>query len=306
MPWQDKMIILCGGDRREIELYRCWKEAGLNVKAAGFEQAAPAVDRGGRALESDFARAGALIVPLSGLKADGSVNAPFAGGKLSLLPRLEKARPGTLLLAGAAAPPLREGLAQKYRLIITGEDGELALLNAIPTAEGALQKAMELSPVTLHGSAALVVGLGRCGTALARALQGLGAVVRVLVRRRESAAQAYAAGYHPYSLAEAAAAVDGADFIFNTAPALLLNDALLKQVKKEALILDIASPPGGVDFAAAASCGLTALLLPSLPGQAAPKTAGLTLARIYRRFMAEAFKTADSPERRSENGDGSR
>ena len=206
----------------------------------------------------------------------------------------------------AAAPPLREGLAQKYRLIITGEDGELALLNAIPTAEGALQKAMELSPVTLHGSAALVVGLGRCGTALARALQGLGAVVRVLVRRRESAAQAYAAGYHPYSLAEAAAAVDGADFIFNTAPALLLNDALLKQVKKEALILDIASPPGGVDFAAAASCGLTALLLPSLPGQAAPKTAGLTLARIYRRFMAEAFKTADSPERRSENGDGSR
>lgn len=299
----DKMIILCGGDRREVELFRCWKEAGLNVKAAGFGQALSAINGAGSAGAEDFARAGVLIAPLSGIKADGSVNAPFAGGKLSLLPLLEKAGPGTLLLAGAAAPPLRDSLAQKYRLLITGEIEELALLNAIPTAEGAIQKAMELSPLTIHGSTALVVGLGRCGTALARALQGLGAIVRVLVRRRESAALAFSAGYRPYYPAELAAALAGADYIFNTAPAPLLTGVLLQQVKKETLILDIASAPGGVDLAAAAACGLTALLLPSLPGQAAPRTAGLNLARIYRRLMAESLDDRNSQERKNDDGD---
>lgn len=299
---QDEMIILCGGDRREIELFRCWKEAGLNVKAAGFGQALPAIYEGGQAGAEDFARAGVLVVPLSGLKADGSVSAPFAGGKLFLIPLLEKAPRGALLLAGAVAPPLRDRLARKYRLVITGEIEELALLNAIPTAEGAIQKAMELSPLTIHGSIALVVGLGRCGTALARALQGLGASVRVLVRRRESAALAFSAGYRPYRPAELAAALAGADYIFNTAPAPLLTGVQLQKVKKEALILDLASAPGGVDFAAAASCGLTALPLPSLPGQAAPRTAGLNLARIYRRLMAEAPPKLDSPERKIEDG----
>ncbi len=301
MPWQDKMIILCGGDRREIELYRCWKESGLKVKAAGFEQASPVLDHGWRAVEEDFALAGVFIAPLSGLRADGSVSAPFAGGKFPLLPCLENAPSGALLLAGAVAPGLRERLGQKFRLVITGAEEELALLNAIPTAEGAIQKAMELSPVTVHGSTALVVGLGRCGGALARAMQGLGARVRVLVRRRECAALAFSAGYRPYYIAEGEDALTGADFIFNTAPAPLLTAALLKQVKKEALILDIASAPGGVDFAAAALYGLTALLLPSLPGQAAPRTAGLNLARIYRRLIAETFQTVDTPERKSKD-----
>ena len=68
-----------------------------------------------------------------------------------------------ILLAGSVAAPLKEELVQKTRLVITGDDEELALLNAIPTAEGAIQKAMELSMVTLHGSNALIFGLGRCG-----------------------------------------------------------------------------------------------------------------------------------------------
>ncbi|HPU00690.1 MAG: dipicolinate synthase subunit DpsA [Firmicutes bacterium] len=287
MPEEREKIIICGGDRREMELYRRWKEEGLDVKLAGFEQASY-IDRDAMAREEDFARAAVLIAPLTGVKADGTVKAIFSAGSFSFLSCLAKAGPDVILLAGSVASPLKEELAAGYRLVLTAADEELALLNAIPTAEGAIQKAMELSPITLHGSVALVIGLGRCGTVLARALQGLGAHVRVLVRRCESAALAFAAGYTPYDMASAAEALSGADFIFNTAPALVLDAARLQLVKKDALILDLASEPGGTDFAAAKALGLTAMLLPGLPGQAAPRTAGAILARVYRRLIAQA------------------
>ncbi len=291
-------IIICGGDRREIELYRCWKEGGIHVKTAGFEQPSAKMGRSARAGEADFASAEVIIAPLSGIRADGTVHAPFAPGRLSLTSCLAQANPHLTLLAGSAAKPLKDELAEKYKLVITGEDEELALLNAIPTAEGAIQKAMELSPVTLHGSTALVIGLGRCGQALARAVQGLGASVRVLVRRRESGASARLWGFTPYGIEEAAKALAGADFIFNTAPAPLLKMALLKEVKKKAVILDLASSPGGTDFDAAAALGLTALLLPSLPGQAAPLTAGRTLAKVYLRLIEEAQNIPGPHERK--------
>ena len=44
---------------------------------------------------------------------------------------------------------------------------EVAYLNAIPTAEGAILKAMELKDTTIHDSNALVIGFGRCGKILA-------------------------------------------------------------------------------------------------------------------------------------------
>lgn len=279
-------IILCGGDGREVELYRCWKQQGLAVKAAGFEQV-PALEGAG---EADFREAAVLIAPLTGIGAGGGVRAPLATGELNLLDRLEGSPPGVLLLAGTVAEPLREELARRTALLLTGGDEELALLNAIPTAEGAIQRAMELSPVTLHGSRVLIFGLGRCGTALARALRGLGAQVTAVVRQPRSEARAYSMGLDCCDLSGAPEAAARAEFIFNTVPAPLLTASLLRRVRGEALILDLASSPGGTDFAAAAALGLNALLLPGLPGRAAPRTAARILDRVYRRLIAGAGK----------------
>ena len=284
MPDIGKTVILCGGDRREIALYRCWKSKGIAVKTAGFEQI-PEMER---AEVSDFREAAALIAPLPGIQADGSIRALFAKEGLLIDDCLEETRPGVILLAGAAAEPLRKKLAQRTTFLLTGDDEELALLNAIPTAEGAVQKAMELSPVTLHGSSTLIFGLGRCGRALARALRGLGARVTVVVRRSENAALAYSMGLTAIELEAAAAAAKEADFIFNTVPAPLLNAGFLKRVRAGAVILDLAAAPGGTDFTAAAGLGLKAVLLPGLPGLVAPQTSGLILERVYRRLLREA------------------
>ena len=52
----------------------------------------------------------------------------------------------------------------------------------MPTAEGAIQLAMEELPITLHGARVLVIGYGRLGRVLADRLAGLKARVSVAAR----------------------------------------------------------------------------------------------------------------------------
>jgi len=56
------------------------------------------------------------------------------------------------------------------KIIDVLEDEEVVTLNTIPTAEGALQVAMEESDITLHGSNCLVIGYGRIGKVLSKML----------------------------------------------------------------------------------------------------------------------------------------
>ncbi len=276
--------VIIGGDRREIELYRIWNRAGLNVKMLGFELC-PQILQPERAGLEDLSRAAVLVFPLPGIKEDGTVPAFFTKEPLQIKPLIEKIHPQAIILAGSVAPSILPLLAGHGKLVLTAGDQELAILNSIPTAEGAIQKAMEMSEITIHGSRALVLGLGRCGSALARVLQGLGAGVTVLVRRRESRALAENSGFKAVFKEQLAEAVAGADFIFNTVPAPLLTAPLLEKVNKEAIILDLASSPGGTDFQAAAKLELTAVLLPGLPGRVAPKSSGKFLAEVYQRII---------------------
>jgi dipicolinate synthase subunit A len=76
-------------------------------------------------------------------------------------------------------------------------------------------------------------------------------------------------------------------YIFNTAPALVLGEALLEGAAPEATIIDIAAAPGGVDFEAAKQLGLCAKLCPGLPGKYAPRAAGESVAQTARIILEE-------------------
>ena len=59
-------------------------------------------------------------------------------------------------------------------------------------------------------------------------------------------------------------------FIFNTIPAPILTSALLEQISPSALLLDLASAPGGFNLEEAKAMGRNAHLLLGLPGKCAP------------------------------------
>ena len=70
-------------------------------------------------------------------------------------------------------------------------------------------------------------------------------------------------------------------------PSVLVTAAVLAALPKGCLIVDLASKPGGRDFAAARRLGHTALHALSLPTVWAPETAGEALARTVQTILQE-------------------
>lgn len=154
---------------------------------------------------------------------------------------------------------------------------ELAVKNAVPTAEGAIAIAMDETPFTIHGSSCLIAGYGRIGRVLAKMLRGMGANVTVSARKFQDFAWIEAEACRTVQTGEISKTAGEYDIIFNTVPYPVINGEVLRSVKKDCLIIDLASKPGGVDFECAKTLGLNTIWALSLPGVVAPKTAGIII-----------------------------
>ena len=152
-----------------------------------------------------------------------------------------------------------------------------ALLNAVPTAEGAIKIAIENTDFTLWQSKILIIGYGRVGKILADRLKKLGAFVTVSARKPKDFAELEALGFNFVNTEQLCSLYLGYDIIFNTVDATVLSDIALKNLPSS-LLLDLSSK-GGFDLEYAQSIGINAQKAPALPGKTAPKTAGKILAK---------------------------
>ena len=150
-------------------------------------------------------------------------------------------------------------------------DEPLAIFNAIATAEGVILEALKNQLTNIHGSKSLVLGYGRCGRVLGDKLKGLSADVTICSRNEQELAYASSLGMHTISLHNLEDNIYRYEYVYNTIPAILIRKNMLKKMKRDVLIIDIASGEGGVDYKAAKALGVQALLCPGLPGKYAPK-----------------------------------
>lgn len=293
MPGADGLrVAMLGGDERELVLLRSLLDHNFHVVVAGYPDL-PEISGSTRAQSVYEAVKGAdaVVCPMSNTDEEGVIKACLDRSVRLVLD--EKAfslmGAGTPLFIGVAKPKI-EMLAVKYgvRLVQVAEVDEVAVLNSIPTAEGAIAKAMAELEVTLHGSRAVVVGFGRCAVTLARMLAGIGAKVRVVARDRAQLARAFEMGLDTGRLLEIARFVEDAAVVFNTVPAMILSRDVLSRMPKSAVVIDIASAPGGTDFQAAGELGIKAFLELGIPGKVAPKTAGEVLANVVPPMILEA------------------
>ena len=151
-----------------------------------------------------------------------------------------------------------------------------ALLNAVPTAEGAIKLAIENTPFTLWKSRALVIGYGRVGKILAHRLSALGSRVTVSARKPSDFAMIDAVGLTGVKTVELNLRPLDYDVIFNTVDVPVIADAALENTPCRCMI-DLSSK-GGFNLEAARKNGITAVKAPGLPGVIAPETAGEILA----------------------------
>jgi len=152
---------------------------------------------------------------------------------------------------------------------------EVAILNSIPTAEGAIGTAMEMTDFTLCSSNVLVMGFGRIGKILSKMLHGIGASVYVEARKEKDLAEIRAMGYIPVNLIDLDKYLEKFNIIFNTIPAIILDKDKLNIICKDCSIIDLASSPGGVDFEFAKEIGLNVVWALALPGKVAPLSSAI-------------------------------
>ncbi len=264
-----KNFWVIGGDRRQAVLAELLAGDGHRVHPYALEEAltcAPTLD--------GIEHAHCVILPLPAVDSTGQLFTPLSKETHKAGELLLRLRPGQRVLAGKASPWLTAAArAQGLELQDYFQREDLARLNAIPTAEGAIRIAMEALPVTLHGAKILLLGFGRLGQALGPKLKALGAQVTVAARRSEQRALAQLLGLPGEGLDGLKEWLCGYDLVINTAPAPVLGLEELAALKEGAAVIDLASLPGGVDDEAAATLGVRVIHALALPGKEAPLTA---------------------------------
>lgn len=268
-----------GGDLRQLRAMNALAKDGYTVRAYGFLpkyfKAAEQV-----VLENSLLKctvgADAVVLPLPYSTDSGEnrkINTPLWEGTADIN-EIFKASP-KLLFAGKTDSFLRDSCRElEISLLDYAEREDFAIMNAVLTAEGAIELAMANTPYTLHKSRCLVIGNGRIGRVLASDLKALGAKVCVTARKFSDIAWIEAGGCKSAQTAALCDVVSEYDIIFNTVPHKVMDFKVLAKTRDNVLIIDLASRPGGVDFEVAPRLGRRVIWALSLPGKCAPDTAG--------------------------------
>lgn len=274
---------LVGGDARTAHLAQSLARDGHRVCAFALEKAdlTSAVTKTG-CLQGCVYGADCVVLPVPA-ENGGAVNAPLSENVLTMTETISALWPGQVLIGGRLGAECGAlGQRAGVHIIDILKRPEFLAQNAALTAECALGVLIEQSETAIFKSRALVCGWGRIGRVLALRLAALGAGVTVAARAALDRAEARALGLGACDYGELESELGGYAFIINTVPARVLTDAMLCLVSENALILELASPPGGFDRSLAANVGLRAVYAPGLPGKLAAKSAAeLLKAEIY-------------------------
>lgn len=267
-------ISIIGGDSRIVELVKLLAKDKNEICLFGFGQCTE-LKKFKQASNLDEALQNKEIVitsiPLS--KNGKSINTSFTEKTILVEDFFEKAK-NKKIITGNITEEISKYIKSENNneIIDILKYEELTVLNSIPTAEGAIQIAMEKSKITIHNSNCLVLGFGRIGKILSKMLFGLGANVYCEARKQQDLAWIKAYGYNEIHLKDLNKRLSEFDFIFNTIPYLILDKDNLQFVKNDCILIDLASKPGGIDFDEAKRLGLQAELALALPGKVAPIT----------------------------------
>lgn len=284
-----KNIAVIGGDLRIVKLVEMLEKENYVISTYGLENAKDITTKC-NSIEECIKYADIVLGPLP-LSSNGEyINTPFSENKIAIDDLLNNIE-GKTFIAGSIKQEVYDKINGKNITVFDiVKREELAVLNAISTAEGAIQIAINETPRNVHGNNVLVLGFGRIGKVLSKMLDGIGAKVACEARKTTDLAWIKAYGYEPINLIELKEHLHKFDIIINTIPYIVLTKEMLQEVKEDALIIDLASNPGGVDRNAIKELGIKFNWALSLPGKVAP----ITSAEFMKETLLNMFKEIDN------------
>lgn len=201
-------------------------------------------------------------------------------GKACVLGRLPSC---TLIVHGSGVT--QDELPMARHALNPSQDEAFLRANARLTAEGAILRAMQRQGRALMGATVLITGFGRIAQELTVRLVAMGAFVIVCARNELQMRRAHEMGAHPVPLAQAASACRQAEIVFSTVPAHVLGKRELDKIGQDALVIELASPPYGMNLEMARHMGVSVALESGVPGRYAPMNAGAALFDVLERKL---------------------
>lgn len=269
----ERIRILCtGSDRRQV-----YAAARLSGNAQVYTYLTDGEAEGAVKLESlDELKSNVDILLLPMCQSGLTIPAAERLNCTELVPVLKKAA----LVTGGMMPTVMIEFfhSRGYDTADYIRRDELAVKNAVPTAEGALQIVLNECNETAAGMNVLIVGWGRVAKACARLFKAVGSYVTVAARRADALAEAETNGFRAIHTDSLVKYAQEFRVLINTVPALMFSEQIVGTTSTDCLIIDLASQPGGTDFAACVKHERKAIHALSLPGKCAPKTAGEIIA----------------------------
>lgn len=255
-----KKITIIGGDGRLKILKNNLKTQGYQVDSIGLYN-----DDNG-----DISTSNVIVLPVPTTKDGINVFTPLTKREIPLSFIEETVNSKQLLLCCNYT-------FENKKCIDYGALDSYALLNAIPTAEGAIDIAIQNTPFTIWNSTALVIGYGRVGKILADRLKKLGCDVTVTARKPSDLALAEAFGFKYINTEHLNLKPLNFNLILNTVDIKVINDDTFKNITCD-LIIEL-STFGGFNPEIAAEYGIKTIKAPGLPGKTAPQTAAEILSK---------------------------
>ncbi|PAV28848.1 dipicolinic acid synthetase subunit A [Virgibacillus profundi] len=292
---KDLHVLLIGGDARYLEIIDKLVNEGVKVYLIGYDQLSfnnPNIINS-KIDKINFKAIDAIILPVAGTDTAGEVEAIYSDNTVYLSEEMLIQTPEhCIIYTGTTNSFLNTAVKSANRkLIVLFDRDDIAIFNSIPTAEGALNLAIEETDFTIHGANVMVLGFGRVGFTVARLFDSVGANVSVAARRPSAIARIKEMGLTSVKVSEMEQEITDMAICINTIPQQILNEKVISAMDKSALIIDLASKPGGMDFAFAKKKGVKAIHALGMPGKTAPKTAGRIIGEVLLELLKEIEKT---------------
>ena len=285
---------IIGGDLRIIKLAEMLANEENEIYVYGLEKAEEIKNKPNiiqcDSIKKAIQNVEIVIGPIPFSSNGNTINAPFSDKEITIREMMHVIN-AKVLIAGGITPEVYGMANDEYiEIIDIMKREELAVLNTIATAEGTIQIAIENTNKILHGSEVLILGFGRIGKVLARKLAGLAVKVTCAARKDEDLAWIQAYGHKATNINSIGENLGQYDIIINTVPHMILTEERLQYVRKDCLLIDLASNPGGIDKKAVKDRKLKFVWALSLPGKVAPTTSAEFIKDTIYNIVKEIYK----------------
>ncbi|MGI5849130.1 MAG: dipicolinate synthase subunit DpsA [Christensenellales bacterium] len=267
-------ILIAGGDTRQIVLSKLFQEKGYDVYITGFDKLGIKDEAKNN---PDY-----VFLPVPYKSEAGFLKTPFSSERIALAD-IVNAHPNSVYVLGGCDNVANKIFGNLIRYIDLFQNEAFLVRNALLTAQGAICAYLKNTDKALCDSICVVVGYGRISKFLCRLLKAFSAKVIAAARKERDFELIRSEQMHAAHINDLRNIISDADVIFNTVPCQIIQEEELKNIKQGAKVIELASPPFGMDIELAKNMGVDVQLESGLPGRYFPVSAANAMLHAFER-----------------------